>query len=1188
MKSTRISRVDGAKRPFVDQYRGMDILPNGAGRIKWFAVSLAVAATMLMFFIGSATFTDSNLASAQTDLPLTPPNAPQNVSIVAQVNSLDVFWEPPVVDANNAPTGYIVDWAPGAQSAPVTFTTFGISNLIAGRTYSVKVIAINDAGRTYPKPVEGVPLEGAAVTAVQVDDGSITRTAADVVATLTNPESESQTIHVRYRTPPEDGTWSSTVTAPTSGTSADVLLSGLSPNTEYEVEASLDEFFLQDVASYFFTTHGPPAQPLLTLVPGEGTLTAHWTVNRNGATVSSYLLEWKPSSATSYTDNAAPAATASTHEITGLTDGEQYDARLTATTNYGTATSDEVSGTPSLEPVLTKLEFVGYEDGYILNFEEFFVNLNIGSGALTRWHRIRQAGGDWYPPFALVVTREKPTFVLQSITIGIAGGTEYEFQSVLSQGDEPPDWTKSAQLAFKTAPLTLFPPAEVSATPGDGEITVNWRPPVSQDVSSITGYVVGWEPADGDSESISFYAGQVYEAGPTERTYTIPGLINGVEYEVAVIAVDGFGNGFAAYAKSTPSTVPQSEPYELLASACNRVIILNWRQPLSSNGGSPITFYTIQWKSGDQEFYGADREKINVGTFVDTTIFNLENDVEHTFRIRASNVNGVASRLVTNPITMTTTSVPIWSEEIEATPREGFCAASNRYGNALADSVPVTVQLWNSVVPTATVGTPIEVFMRHRQSGAVSWGETQHTTVENGQYEANFDLTGLTPNTSYEIQASLDQTFPRNNSIRWFTNSGAGPTAGYPGGSAARVLNIEPSIRSVVVSPGDEVSLSVEVWGRQGLLDNGLADKAPSDGRPEIVWSSSGDGTFAEGRVRAEWRDGVANDREVTFVAPDEPGTVTVTASLADSAECLAQQEDETPEDHEVRCSAEIEVTVVRRATAPIIVTAPVNPAGVIPVTLSDDDGVAYAVLTPVEGGSFVGDGYSLEAGAGAVSNGEYIGVSMAPAGDASNVGMTWHRYTLGGQRYAISVIDADRVLVSDYALNKAVTACAPLPSELRGNIADIVLAAADDAGGTTVLSTSVKITPSGVSVCGKLSTLPATVAVGKAGSPPEVVDPGEDDVAEEPLPDTGGAAPSTPWLLYLLLASLVATVAGLAAMRRVRAFGLGGGRARRDGAVGADHVGAGYRRAHKEQSNGGSVTIRDAENDMTETPKPE
>ncbi len=347
-----------------------------------------------------------------------------------------------------------------------------------------------------------------------------------------------------------------------------------------------------------------------------------------------------------------------------------------------------------------------------------------------------------------------------------------------------------------------------------------------------------------------------------------------------------------------------------------------------------------------------------------------------------------------------------------------------------------------------------------------------------------------------------------------------------------KILRIEPSIAGVTMSPGDEVVLSVEVWGRQGLLDNGLADKAPSDGRPAIVWSSSGGGSFQEGRVRAEWRDGVANDREVVFVAPDEPGTMTVSASVLDSGDCLSRQEDETEEEHEVRCRAEIEVTVVRRVTAQIIETAPVNPAGVIPATLSDEDGVAYAILTPVDGGNFAGDGYSLVAGAGAVANGEYIGVSMASAGDASNVGMTWHRYTLGGLRYAIGVVDADGESVSDYGLNEAITACVPLPSELRGNISDIVmLTVPDEDEGTTVLSTSVKITPDGVSVCGKLSTLPVTVAVGKAGSPPEVVDPAEEIEDVGPLPDTGGFTPVTPWLIWLALAGMFVTAAGLAAV---------------------------------------------------------
>ena len=74
---------------------------------------------------------------------------------------------------------------------------------------------------------------------------------------------------------------------------------------------------------------------------------------------------------------------------------------------------------------------------------------------------------------------------------------------------------------------------------------------------------------------------------------------------------------------------------------------------------------------------------------------------------------------------------------------------------------------------------------------------------------------------------------------------------------------------------------------------------------------------------------------------------VTVTASLVDSADCLSQQEDETSEGHEVRCSARVEANVVRRTTAPIIVKAPVNPPGATPETLSDSDDVANAVFTP-------------------------------------------------------------------------------------------------------------------------------------------------------------------------------------------------------------------------------------------------
>ena len=571
----------------------------------------------------------------------------------------------------------------------------------------------------------------------------------------------------------------------------------------------------------------------------------------------------------------------------------------------------------------------------------------------------------------------------------------------------------------------------------------------------------------------------------------------------------------------------------LRSSSCEGEVRLTWNSPTAE--GVTIASYQIQWRTG-MEQYSASRFVTATADATSYTLSSLTNGVSYTIRVHGANSDGD----------------PVWSRETTATPSAQSCIVEVRFGNILADSTPVIVE-----VDDADPGTMVN--MRYRSLNPGIWSEVQSTAVERGETTVTFDIRGLRPDSDYEVQTWLGnrtppadnrpESAPRTVAQTIFTTTslpeGVTFVGGGGGGSIARIGRIEPSIRSVTMSAGDEVALSVEVWGRQGLLDNGLADKAPADGRPVIVWSSGGDGTFEEGRVRSDWRDGIANDRQVMFVASDEPGTVTVTASLVDSADCLAQQEDETSEKHEARCSAQIEVTVVRRATAPIIETAPVNPPGAIPETLSDADGVAYAVLTPVDGGSFAGEGYSLEADTGAVSNGEYIGVSMAPTGDASNVGMTWHRYTLAGQRYAISVVDADGDAVSDYGLNKAVTACVPLPSELRGNIADIVLAAADDAGDTTVLSTSVKITPDGVSVCGKLSTLPATVAVGKVGSPPEVVDPSE-DVAEEPLPDTGGAAPATPWLLYLLLAGLFATVAGMTVLRRIRRFGIAGDRIRR------------------------------------------
>ena len=561
----------------------------------------------------------------------------------------------------------------------------------------------------------------------------------------------------------------------------------------------------------------------------------------------------------------------------------------------------------------------------------------------------------------------------------------------------------------------------------------------------------------------------------------------------------------------------------LQSSSCDGSVTLTWNSPTS--GDAVIASYRIEWRASDQQ-YDTSRSVVAAAGSTRYVLTPLLNDVQYSVQVVGLDDGGN----------------PLWSRETTATPTSQSCITEVKFGNILYDSAPVIVS-----VDDPEPGS--QVNLRHRSLNPGVWSDTQSKEMEPDQGEVTFDIYGLVPDHEYEVQtwlgarsmppstdegtASIAQTIfstpaaPEGVTIRAVSRGGGA-------GSIARILRIEPSIVSVRLSAGDEVVLSVEVWGRQDIPNNGLADKDLADGRPEFVWTSDGRGSFIEGRVRSEWSDGLANDRQVIYVAPESAGVHTVMVSLADSPQCLSVREDETTEEHLERCTAQINVTVKNRTAVSILTTAPVNPSGTIPETLTDSDGVAYAVFAPVEGGSFVGDGFSITAGSGAVANGEFIGMSMTPTGDASNVGITWHRYTLAGSSYSINVIDSTSEPVSNYVLGEPVVACFPMPEQLRSNISDIVLVQTGDDSAVTVLSTRLRITPDGPLVCGALSTVPANVAVGKEGSPETL--PEEEPEPVQELPETGGLQPDVLVLVSLLIIGAVGAVAGRRLILRRRA----------------------------------------------------
>ncbi len=372
------------------------------------------------------------------------------------------------------------------------------------------------------------------------------------------------------------------------------------------------------------------------------------------------------------------------------------------------------------------------------------------------------------------------------------------------------------------------------------------------------------------------------------------------------------------------------------------------------------------------------------------------------------------------------------------------------------------------------------------------WMRTTNPTVDiPGATGRTYTLTAADAGATISVRVSFmdGERYPETT-----TSAGTSVVVGSPG----RISKIEPGIRGVVVSGGENLTLTVDVYGVQGDVDQSLAAQLT------LMWSVSPSG----GSLPAD----TVGNYMTTYTASSSPGTYTVTARVSDG--------DCKPSDESMRdsaCSASFEVKVKRPSAPQPEPVAPSNPPGDIPTILTDSDGNQYEVFTPVEGGTFAGEGYSIMASSGAVPNGEFIGVRMSDDGSASNAGMTHQRYTLGGNMYGVHVVDSAGASVSDYVLDEAAKVCVPLPNTFRARISDLALVTINSDGSLTILAANVRLGDGGdASVCGNLSNLPASAAVGSMGAPAAI--PTATPIPTPVPPETGGSAPSSNGMLWALL----------------------------------------------------------------------
>ena len=338
---------------------------------------------------------------------------------------------------------------------------------------------------------------------------------------------------------------------------------------------------------------------------------------------------------------------------------------------------------------------------------------------------------------------------------------------------------------------------------------------------------------------------------------------------------------------------------------------------------------------------------------------------------------------------------------------------------------------------------------------------------------------------------------------------------------------IRPVIREISVRAGQQVRLEVEVISLQDTLKNDLADD--SDSVMVFRWteSPSGGGTFAT----------PSSDRRVVYTAPDLPGTYTILAEAQPDGICRDHHNTKlgiSAEDR-ARCIATITVRVSRAPGAIEPEADPINPAGLIPTSLTDSAGIAYAVFTPVDGGTFSGEGITISAPAGAIPDQQLLGVAAARSDIPVPEPFPGARLTIAAPYYDINGVQrTGDAPVSAYNLDDPIRACMPIPAMFRADISDVAVISRSAADGSiTILTSSIRQTATGLAACGNIGQLPATVAVANIGIIQATPEP---PAPEEDLPDTGATAPS-PWASAwaAIAAALVMSTAIISTRRRAR-----------------------------------------------------
>lgn len=488
-------------------------------------------------------------SAERSAVPATAPDTPDDPTLAVRDRAIDVSWSAPASDGGATISGYRVQWRAADQqfdsareaSVGGSALRHSITGLTNGTQYFVQVQAANSAGSSpWSSATSAVPVrKPSAVASLELAPGD-----ESITATWQAPSSSVVSEYiVQWRSADQEFVGSE---RQATVTSLSYVITGLENGSTYWVRVwaanAAGNGPPTTASANAYTTPGPPGTPVVNSADSSLTLSWDPPADDGGADVTGYTVQWKGPGQEYNTSDRQVTVSSPRHQITGLTNGEEYSVRITSVNAAGPGTAVEVSKTILVPPGAPQSQVVLVRNKALeVMWQAPAVS---GSSAVTEYRVLWKGPAESYDDSRCSYRRRviDADDELHVVVGPLKNARTYSLQ-ILAVNDSGP----GAPLEFTASPAAVpGPPKRLDVSSADGGLEVDWRRPFNGG-SAITGYRVQWK---GPGEEFSSTDRQ---ATVTATEHTITGLTNGTTYEVRVVAVNASGESRAAFASGTPA-----------------------------------------------------------------------------------------------------------------------------------------------------------------------------------------------------------------------------------------------------------------------------------------------------------------------------------------------------------------------------------------------------------------------------------------------------------------------------------------------------------------------------------------------------------------------------------------------------------------------------------------------------------